>query len=77
MFFSLAQQSKSPAHRQVGYNHLRITNRKATSRKETPAAWPEFGHPTKLERGVLTVAVKDRQGNTTRIERTISVGAAK
>jgi hypothetical protein len=30
-----------------------------------------------LERGTLTVAVKDRQGNTTRIERTISVGAAK
>jgi hypothetical protein len=30
-----------------------------------------------LQRGVLTVAVKDRQGNTTRIERTISVGAIK
>jgi hypothetical protein len=31
----------------------------------------------KLERGTLTVAVRDRQGNVTRIERTISVGALK
>jgi hypothetical protein len=30
-----------------------------------------------LERGMLTVSVRDRQGNTARIERTISVGAAK
>jgi hypothetical protein len=30
-----------------------------------------------LQRGVLSVAVKDRQGNVTRIERTISVGSAK
>ena len=30
-----------------------------------------------LQRGVLTIAVKDRQGNVTRIERTISVGATK
>ncbi len=29
---------------------------------------------TKLERGTLTVVVRDRQGNTTRIERTFSVG---
>ena len=28
----------------------------------------------KLERGVLVVSVKDRQGNVTKIERTISVG---
>jgi hypothetical protein len=32
---------------------------------------------TELKRGRLTVAVKDRQGNVTRIERTISVGTAK
>jgi hypothetical protein len=31
----------------------------------------------KLERGVVTVSVKDRQGNVTRIERTISVGVEK
>jgi hypothetical protein len=31
----------------------------------------------KLERGTLTVAVRDRQGNVTRIERTISVGGQK
>jgi hypothetical protein len=30
-----------------------------------------------LDRGTLTVAVRDRQGNVTRIERTISVGAAE
>jgi hypothetical protein len=30
-----------------------------------------------LPRGTLTVAVKDRQGNLTRIERTISVGGPK
>jgi hypothetical protein len=30
-----------------------------------------------LGRGILTVSVKDRQGNTTRIERTISVGEGK
>ena len=30
-----------------------------------------------LERGTLTVSVRDRQGNEARIERTISVGAAK
>ena len=30
-----------------------------------------------LKRGVLTVAVKDRQGNVSRIERTIAVGAVK
>jgi hypothetical protein len=29
---------------------------------------------TKLERGVLTVSVRDRQGNVTRIERTVSIG---
>jgi hypothetical protein len=32
---------------------------------------------TDLPRGKLTVAVKDRQGNTTRIERTFSVGVRK
>jgi len=32
---------------------------------------------SKLERGTLTVAVRDRQGNLTRLERTISVGLAK
>jgi hypothetical protein len=32
---------------------------------------------TELPKGKLTVAVKDRQGNTTRIERTFSVGGAK
>ena len=31
----------------------------------------------RLERGTLTVAVKDRQGNVTRVERTIRVGQAK
>jgi hypothetical protein len=31
----------------------------------------------KLERGVVTVSVKDRQGNVTRIERTIAVGRAR
>ena len=30
-----------------------------------------------LKRGALTVAVKDRQGNVTRIERTFSVGVTK
>src|SRR5205823_4016259 len=30
-----------------------------------------------LSRGKLTVAVKDRQGNSTRIERTFSVGVGK
>jgi len=30
-----------------------------------------------LERGTLTVSVRDRQGNEARIKRTISVGAAK
>jgi hypothetical protein len=30
-----------------------------------------------LERGTLTVAVKDRQGNITRVERTISIGVSK
>jgi len=32
---------------------------------------------TKLVRGTLTVTVRDRQGNTTRIERTFSVGASR
>jgi hypothetical protein len=31
----------------------------------------------RLERGSLTVSVRDRQGNVARIERTISVSAAK
>jgi hypothetical protein len=31
----------------------------------------------KLERGTLTVTVRDRQGNTTRIERTLSIDARK
>jgi hypothetical protein len=31
----------------------------------------------RLTRGALTVSVKDRQGNLTRIERTITVGGAK
>ena len=31
----------------------------------------------KLERGTLTVSVKDNQGNTTRIVRTLAVGAVK
>ena len=30
-----------------------------------------------LKRGTLTVAIKDRQGNTTRIERTITVRATR
>jgi hypothetical protein len=30
---------------------------------------------TALPRGRITVSVKDRQGNTTRIERTITVGS--
>jgi hypothetical protein len=32
---------------------------------------------TDLPRGKLTVSVKDRQGNTTRVERTFSVGAVR
>jgi hypothetical protein len=31
----------------------------------------------RLGRGTLTVAVRDRQGNVTRIERTISVGVKR
>jgi hypothetical protein len=31
---------------------------------------------TRLARGTISVSVKDRQGNTTRIERTFSVGNA-
>jgi hypothetical protein len=48
--------------------------------KETSAGVRELklAAPIKsLARGTLTVSVKDRQGNLTRIERTISVGAAK
>ena len=30
-----------------------------------------------LERGTLTVAVRDRQGNLTRIKRALSIGAVK
>ena len=32
---------------------------------------------TALKRGRLTIAVKDRQGNVTRIERTLSVGTGE
>ena len=45
--------------------------------KETSPGVREFtlANPvTNLKRGMLTVAVKDRQGNVTRIERTLSVG---
>jgi hypothetical protein len=48
--------------------------------KETSAGVRELklGTPMKkLERGTLTVGVKDRQGNLTRIERTIWVGVTK
>jgi hypothetical protein len=38
----------------------------------------KFSKPIKsVTRGTLTVSVKDRQGNLTRIERTFSVGATK
>jgi hypothetical protein len=38
----------------------------------------KLGKPiTDLAKGKLTVSVKDRQGNVSRIERTFSVGAAK
>jgi hypothetical protein len=33
--------------------------------------------PTRIERGILTVSVRDRQGNVTRIERVISAGRAQ
>ena len=36
--------------------------------------WKPDKPVTKLEKGVLTVSVKDKAGNVTRIERTISVG---
>lgn len=48
--------------------------------KEKSAGVREFKLTTPikdLKRGTLTVAVKDRQGNLTRIERTFSAGAAK
>jgi hypothetical protein len=48
--------------------------------KETASGVREWRLATpieKLERGTLTIAVRDRQGNLARIERTISVGAAR
>jgi hypothetical protein len=44
----------------------------------SPGVWElKLTHPiTDLKSGQLTVAVKDRQGNTTRIERTFSVSKA-
>jgi hypothetical protein len=39
--------------------------------------WKPSAAPTSLNRGVLTVSVKDRQGNMSRIERTFSIGDPK
>ena len=43
-----------------------------------PGVWElKFAKPiTRLNRGNVTVRVKDRQGNVSRIERTFSVGDA-
>jgi hypothetical protein len=52
------------------------TNLAGRFRKKTAGVWElVLGKPlTDLARGKLTVSVKDRQGNTSRIERTFSVG---
>jgi hypothetical protein len=36
--------------------------------------WEPSASPTSLKQGLLTVSVKDRQGNMARIERTFSIG---
>jgi hypothetical protein len=44
----------------------------------TPGRWVTLAQPLKdLRRGKVTVAVKDKQGNVSRIERTFSVGVSQ
>ena len=48
-------------------------------KEKSPGVWElALARPvTALAKGKLTVSVKDRQGNVTRIERTFSVAAAR
>ena len=51
-------------------------NLAARFKKINPGVW-EYrltNPPPRLQRGTLTVSIRDRQGNTTRIERVFSVG---